>query len=177
MHTMFVLTCHSNDNTRQVHDVKIGVVIRADVSCFPSSFQPPLVAASATSRLITSEIDIRFRFISWVWPSNSWDRRLRNNKHLVQGILCYVRRACDEECCEDLIGSRCSFNTLRPRQNGRHFPDDSSKCIFLNENVWISIENSLKFVHRVPIDNNPALVQIMAWCRPGATPLSEPVMV
>ena len=27
------------------------------------------------------------------------------------------------------------FNTLRPRQNGRHFPDDIFKCIFLDENV------------------------------------------
>ena len=26
------------------------------------------------------------------------------------------------------------FNTLRPRQNGRHFADDICKCIFLNEN-------------------------------------------
>ena len=38
------------------------------------------------------------------------------------------------------------FNTLRPRQNGRHFPDDIFKCIFVNENVWIAIEISLKFV-------------------------------
>ena len=28
-----------------------------------------------------------------------------------------------------------SFNTLRPRQNGRHFADDTFNCIFLNENV------------------------------------------
>ena len=28
-----------------------------------------------------------------------------------------------------------TFNTLRPRQDGRHFPDDIFKCIFLNENV------------------------------------------
>ena len=27
------------------------------------------------------------------------------------------------------------LNTLRPRQNGRHFPDDIFKWIFLNENV------------------------------------------
>ena len=27
------------------------------------------------------------------------------------------------------------INTLRPRQNGRHFPDDIFKCIFLNENT------------------------------------------
>ena len=38
------------------------------------------------------------------------------------------------------------INTLRPRQNGRHFPDDIFKCIFLNENEWISIKLSLKFV-------------------------------
>ena len=29
------------------------------------------------------------------------------------------------------------YNTLRPRQNGRHFPNDIFKWIFLNENVWI----------------------------------------
>ena len=29
------------------------------------------------------------------------------------------------------------LNTLRPRQNGSHFPDDTFKRIFLNENVWI----------------------------------------
>ena len=28
------------------------------------------------------------------------------------------------------------LNTLRPRQNGRHFPDDIIKCIFLNENFF-----------------------------------------
>ena len=68
-------------------------------------------------------------------------------------------------------------NTLRPRQNGRHFPDDLFKCIFLNENVWISIKNSLKFVPKGPIDNIPALVQIMAWRQLGDKPLSEPMIV
>ena len=70
-----------------------------------------------------------------------------------------------------------SFNTLRPRQNGRHFADDSFKCIFLNENVWIPIKISLKFVPKGPINNIPALVQIMAWRRPGDKPLSETMMV
>ena len=35
--------------------------------------------------------------------------------------------------------------------NGRHFADDIFKCIFLNENVWISLKISLKFVPRVQI--------------------------
>ena len=57
------------------------------------------------------------------------------------------------------------FNTLRPRQNGRRFADDTLKRIFLNENVRISIKISLKFVPKCPINNITALVQIMAWRR------------
>ena len=69
------------------------------------------------------------------------------------------------------------INTLRPRQNERHFADDLFKYIFLNENAWISLEFSLKFVPKVQINNIPALVQIMAWRRPSDKPLSEPMMV
>ena len=39
------------------------------------------------------------------------------------------------------------------------------KCIFLNENVWISIKISFKFVPGGPNNNFPALVQIMAPSR------------
>ena len=66
--------------------------------------------------------------------------------------------------------------TLRPRQNGPHFPDDIFKYIFLNENIRISIKVSLKFVPKGSITNIPALVQTMAWRRPGDKPLSEPMM-
>ena len=69
------------------------------------------------------------------------------------------------------------FNTLRPRQNGRHFADDIFNCISLNENIHILIKISLKFVHKGPINKIPALVQIMAWRRPGDKPLSEPMWV
>ena len=69
------------------------------------------------------------------------------------------------------------IDTLRLRQNGRHFAANIFKCIFLNEKVWIPIKISLKFVPKGPINNIPALVQIMAWCRPGDKPLSEPMMV
>ena len=69
------------------------------------------------------------------------------------------------------------FNTLRPRQNGRHFADDIFKRILFNENVSIAIKISLKFVPKGSINDIPALVQIMAWRRPGDKPLSEPMMV
>ena len=47
-------------------------------------------------------------------------------------------------------------NSLRPRQNGRLFADDTFKRIFLNENIRISTKNSLKFVPKGPINNIPA---------------------
>ena len=90
--------------------------------------------------------------------------------HLVMNTNYHILHKCT--LCSDLW-----FNTLRTRQNGRHFPDDTFKCIFLNENVWISIKISLKFVLKGAINNIPALVQIMAWRRPGDKPLSEPMMV
>ena len=54
--------------------------------------------------------------------------------------------------------------------------DDIFKCILLNENDKIPIQISLKIVPGSPIDNKPALVQIMAWRRTGDKPLSEPMM-
>ena len=68
------------------------------------------------------------------------------------------------------------FNVLRSTQNGRLFPDDIFQCIFFNENVWLSVNISVKFIPKGPINNIQALVQIMAWRRPGDKPLSEPMI-
>ena len=65
------------------------------------------------------------------------------------------------------------FNILKPKLSECHLADDIFKCIFLNENVWIPIKISLKFVPKGLINNIPALVQIMAWRRPGDKPWNE----
>ena len=57
-------------------------------------------------------------------------------------------------------------NTLRPRQNGRLFPDDIFKCIFLTENVSVPIKIIPGFVSKDPINNIPS-----------DKPLSETMMV
>ena len=57
--------------------------------------------------------------------------------------------------------------TLPPGQ------DDIFKHIFLNENVRIPIQISLKFVPKGPIGNKPALVQVLTWRRTGAKPFPE----
>ena len=68
-------------------------------------------------------------------------------------------------------------NTLWPRQNCHHFTDGIFIGFFLDENLWLSLKISLKLVPKVWINNIQALVQIMAWHRPGDKPLSGPMMV
>ena len=87
--------------------------------------------------------------------------------------------SCGIVCIRYLIGDAgpSLFNSLRPRLNRPHFADDIIKCILLNENALISIKVSLNFIPKGPINNIPALVQIMAWRRPGDKPLSEPMVV
>ena len=63
------------------------------------------------------------------------------------------------------------IETKWPQFRRQHFQ------IFLNENVWIPLKFSLKFVPKVRINNIPALVQIMAWHRQGNNPLSDLMMV
>ena len=54
--------------------------------------------------------------------------------------------------------------------------DDIVNCIFINKKFCFSIQNSLKFVLRGPIDNRPALVQVMAWHRTLNKSLPEPAL-
>ena len=114
----------------------------------------------------------------WPWPisSRSFGLDLENRVRSVaftvlDGFFLYFKFSKFYTHIKDRY-----LNTLRPRQNGRHFADDTFKRIFLNENNKILIKISLKFVPKGPINKIPALVQIMAWRRPGDKPLSEPMM-
>ena len=48
---------------------------------------------------------------------------------------------------------------------------------FLKQKGMYSDQNFFQVDPGGPINNIPALVQIMAWCRPGDKSLSEPMMV
>ena len=62
-----------------------------------------------------------------------------------------------------------SINTLRLRQNGRHFPDGIFECIFLNENVWISIYGSNEQYCSIGSDDSlaPTRRQAIIWTSDG----------
>ena len=47
---------------------------------------------------------------------------------------------------------------------------------WLYENDRIQIRISQKLVLKSPIDNKPALVQVIAWCQTGDKPFPEPLM-
>ena len=125
-----------------------------------------------------------FHYICWLWYVCWWNKVL-----IPQVDLEVLHETLWHLFCEWLGDSACStwygtlelnsptLNTLRLRQNGHYFADDTFKCIFLNETLRISNKISLKFVPKGPINNIPALVEIMAWYRSGDKPLSEPMMV
>ena len=87
-------------------------------------------------------------------PQNPDYHIIEEDKWIAENIQKCVGRLI---CPEGHVSSLNKLNSI-PFQNGRHFADNILKCIFLNENVWIRIEISLKFVHKGPIDNIPALV-------------------
>ena len=64
-----------------------------------------------------------------LWPTQcwfpAWNMTARMQGTILRNRLRYIVK------CRSSV----SVNTLRPRQNGRHFADDIFKCIFVNENV------------------------------------------
>ena len=113
---------------------------------------------------------------------------LVQERHNSSALAMELRLSCTNplilSCWRDMVSAISQFkgwyiaklNTLRLKQNGRHFADNIFECIFMNENLWISLKTSLKFVPKVRINNIPTLVPIMAWHLVGAKPLSEPMM-
>ena len=67
-----------------------------------------------------------------------------------------------------------NVNTWRPEYSHSHFADDIFKCILLNENIWIALEISVRFVPKVRINKFLALFQIMTLRRPGDITVSGP---
>ena len=59
------------------------------------------------------------------------------------------------------IDSTAHFNTLRPRQNGRHFADGMIKRISFNANHCAWVDILLEFVSAGPIHNKQVLVYIV----------------
>ena len=75
--------------------------------------------------------------------------------------------------------NKCTFylTHLRWDKMAANLADKIFECIFLNKDERILIQLSLKFVSTNPIHNKPALVQVLAWHRPGDKPLSERMLV
>ena len=125
-----------------------------------------------TCKLIQIKHELNMEWYDAVGRSMmQYDENMQDKATQLLGTINKTASQCNE------YGWVIKFNTLRPRQNGCRFADDVLKGIFLNENVWILIKISLKFVPKGPTNNIPALVQIMAWCRSGDKPLSEPMTV
>ena len=84
---------------------------------------------------------------SGIQENTIWRHNLKNAIHFVSASMFLPERemhgwllssaATDYSYNYILKDMSRLLNTLRPRQNGRHFADDIFKCIFLNENERI----------------------------------------
>ena len=112
------------------------------------------------------------------WPIINWTLGNKLQWPLNQNTPNIFQRKCISRCLKNrsYLFRPKYFNTSPPGQNSCHFADNIFRCIFVNEKFCILIEMSLKFVPKGSIDNNLALVHIMACHRIGAKPLSEPML-
>ena len=160
--------------------------IHAQPGLSPKVFALPVKNLSDTSEIKWNRK--KFSWEAWLWflwtlPSNQVTYSSKTNSSLtftdliMRAIVWGLFQSWGCLHPSDFYVDIRTSNTLRPKWNGHHFPDDICKCVFFNENVLISINISLKFIPNAPMDNIPVLVQIMAWRRLGDKPLSEPMMV
>ena len=83
----------------------------------------------------------------------------------------------DQESWQHMVSLNLNQLTCLPLDKmATILADDIFKCIFFNENDWILIQISLKFVYRSPIDNEPTLVGVMAWHWTGDKSLPESML-
>ena len=136
-----------------------GIISSADKLLKPKSF----------------EMFMNARVRYFVWNFEGYTCNSIQNIMLIQNSSIFIQENAFEYVVCKMLANL--FRALMCQQNGCHFADDIFKHMFINENVWIPIKISLKFVPKGPINNIPALVQIMAWRRAGNKPLSEPMMV
>ena len=106
---------------------------------------------------------------------SSWSQ-VRVVFHITYFFLFYMKNgtAYTHPCAgQQGLGQRgeLGFDSSSPGHNGHYLTDVIFICIFINEKFCIFIKISWKFVHKGLIDNNPALVQIIAWHWIGDKPI------
>ena len=72
---------------------------------------------------------------------------------------------------------KCNLIKLTEQQAYQHIEAKKKLPPFCRQHFQMHfLKISLQFVPRIPNNDIPALIEIMAWCRPGNKPLSEPMM-
>ena len=99
------------------------------------------------------------------WPNPMTPRGvtmglLMARKHCPRQWLCVVnQQAATISCIENIFDviQLNWINSLRPRQNCRHFADDIFKFVSMNQHAWISLKISLMSIAKFRFNNIPAL--------------------
>ena len=113
------------------------------INCFtgPLEGNPPVTGGFPFQRASNARPLLVSFLLVWIsfWTDSQVVSDLR---HLNVHVMSSMQRH------DSLYNTCLDINTLGLKQNNRHIVDNIFKCIFLNENVWLSIEISLTFVPR-----------------------------
>ena len=135
----------------------VGVTVFGSVGSPPAPHQPPPTPTGHRWILLTKASDAELWYLLWSAPEQtvdqtietpvSWDAitliwRHRNVRWSVayhSGADCKISQPPGQSpsVWVPWVWVYSVPNTLRPTQNGRYSPDETSKCIFRNENIWI----------------------------------------
>ena len=103
--------------------------------------------------------------------SDAFTSNTQTNKPVMNNCIVWCRYYM--VICSDVVKINAPFNTLRPKQYGRHIADNIFKCTFFNENMW----HSLKFHWALFLSVQLTVSKHRLGSRQGDKSLSEPLVV
>ena len=108
---------------------------------------------------------------------NGWGQDSSNSNMLAMEILySCTKQSISVFVFVIMIDDACHHNKDWHIEAGTRWTPFRRRHFHVHFHQW-KLLYFFKYVRKDPIDNNPALVQIMAWRRSGYKPLSEPMMV
>ena len=122
---------------------------------------------------------VKYSSLKSFYVLQSHPASIPNHKMKFCGSVVWVRWQQIENIFDILlVSSRCSYFKKCAKSGATAdilYVQKSIKVILLNENDRISVQISQKFVPKDPVENYPALAQIIDWRRTGNKPLPEPM--
>ena len=161
------------------------VLVRKDIHKVPSKLRRALLGNRLVDHSDVIRALLELHLHAWLNTWLQWigQRQLHDETRIIRDLVCLILKALRYimtirlwcwwmAVCHATSGFAIYHSELYGLlwclthwSRNKIVVDDTLKCIFVREYIWISLEIPLKFVPKVPINSISALVHIMAWRR------------